>query len=223
MQGHEDVPYRTYGIERGVFDAWTRTPQHKPYNGSMVGFMHADRLLKIRDMIICRPRISQENLIELGNSVAGKDRQHRRQFQESQKSSRRKAGRKLTSHQDDSNATMMAEHAAKRARDPGTLREMKKELDVAIARLDSVEDEDPIQPRNPTESFGIPAGSLLATSLLGTTRLGSSTSSKLNYLINEVRAKFLIRRTSQQFSRSCNMPLAKKFSYSQILSYHLHI
>jgi SNF2 family DNA or RNA helicase len=80
----------------------------------------------------------------------------------------------------------MAENAAKRARDPSTLKEMKKELDVAIARLDNAEDEDLLmRSSNSTESYGIPI-SLSATSLLGKTRLRSSTSSKLNYIINEV-------------------------------------
>jgi SNF2 family DNA or RNA helicase len=191
MQGHEDVPYRTHVIERGVFDAWTRTPQLEPhleasFNNSLVGFIHADRLLKIRNTIISRPRISPENLIELGSSVASEDRQLRQQFLESQKSACRKAGRKSSAHHDDSNATIMAENAAKRARDPSTLKEMKKELDVAIARLDNAEDEDLLmRSSNSTESYGIPI-SLSATSLLGKTRLRSSTSSKLNYIINEV-------------------------------------
>jgi hypothetical protein len=152
----------------------------------MVGFMHADRLLKIKDAIISRPRISQENIIELGHSASSEDRRLRQQFQESQKSSSRRAGRKPTAHQGDSNATMMAENAAKRARDPGTLKEMKKELDVAIARLDNAEDEDPpIQPPQTRESSRSPT-SLLATSLLGKTRLGTTTSTKLDYIINEV-------------------------------------
>lgn len=203
MQGHEDVPYRTYGIERVIFDAWTRTPLLEPcYNGSVSGFMHADRLLKIRDVIISRPRISQENLIELGYSVASKDRQLRRQFQESQKGSHRKAGRKAVAHQDDSNAIMMAGTAAKKARDPETIKEMKKELDVAIARLDNPEGEDfPLQSSKSPKSLAIPS-SLLATSLLGLTRLGSTTSTKLNYIINEVlqyasSEKFLIFSDSE--------------------------
>jgi hypothetical protein len=187
MQGHEDVPYRICGIGREIFDAWTRTPYVEPsYDASLVGFMHADRLVKIKDAISCRPRISQENIIQLGHSIASEDRRLRQQFQESQKNSYRKAGRRPIAHQDHSNATMMSENAAKRARDPGTLKEMKKELDVAIARLDNAEEEDPpVQSPKTTESFGIPS-SLLATSLLGKTRLRSTTSTKLNYIINEV-------------------------------------
>jgi hypothetical protein len=192
MQGHEDVTYRIHAIESGVFNAWTRTPQPELHpepsfiNNSLVGFLQADRLLKIRNTIISRPRISRENLIELGSSVAFEDRQIRQQFLVSQKSANRKVGRKSAAHHDDNNATIMAENAAKKARDPSTIKEMKKELDVAIARLDSAEDEDlPIRPSNATGSSGAPA-SLSATSLLGKTRLGSSTSSKLNYIINEV-------------------------------------
>lgn len=187
MQGHEDVPYRIHGIECDIFHAWTRTHGlEPPYDTSMAGFMHADRLLKIRETVISRPRISQENIIEMGHSVSAKDRRLRQQFQESQKISYRKTGRKPTAHQDDSNATMMAENAAKRARDPSTLKEMKKELDMAIAQLDGIEGEDPpIQRLQTRENFGTPT-SLLATSLLGKTRLGSTTSTKLNYIINEV-------------------------------------
>jgi hypothetical protein len=187
MQGHQDILYRVSGIEREIFDAWTRTPYLEPsYDAALVGFVHADRLMKIRDAITSRPRISQENIIELGRSIAVEDRRLRQLFVESQKSSR-KAGRRATAHQEDSNATMMAENAAKRARDPGTLKEMKKELDVAIARLDNAEDEHDISAQflQATKSFEIPS-SLLATSLLGNTRLRSTTSAKLNYIINEV-------------------------------------
>jgi len=192
MQNHEDIPYRIYGIERQVFTAWTRTPQPEPRlvqsnPFSPVGFMHADRVLKMRDVIISRPRISDENLIELGASVGAEDQRLRQLFNESQKGYHRKAGRKATSHQDDHNATLMTENAAKKARDPNTIKEMKKELDVAIARLDSIEGEVLRKPpTSVTLSTGIQGGFLLATSAFGKARLGSTASSKLNYIINEV-------------------------------------
>lgn len=184
MQSHEDIPYRIGGIDHGVFDAWTRMPHPEPSSG--LGFIHADRLLKIRDAVMSRPRISQENIIDLGHSISSEDRQLRLQYQALQKSASRKAGRKATSHQDDSNATMMAENAAKRARDPGTLKEMKKELDVAIARLDNAEDETPWMQSSKSPGDSEIPSALLATSLLGRTRLMSTASTKLNYIINEV-------------------------------------
>ncbi|KAF5386941.1 hypothetical protein D9615_001552 [Tricholomella constricta] len=208
MQGHEDVPYRVFGIGRRIFEAWTRTPQPEPsFIQSLVGFIHSDRLLKMQDLIIHRPRISEDAFIEQGGRVATDDQLLRRLYIESQKGKDRKSTQKVKPHQEEINAGLKAEDAAKKARDPTTLKEMKKDLDIAMTRMNDLEGEEdhlgqPGASLTASHAFGFHGGSILSTSLLGSVRLGSTASSKLNYIINEVlqyatNEKFLIFSDSE--------------------------
>ncbi|KAF8077645.1 hypothetical protein FPV67DRAFT_1462505 [Lyophyllum atratum] len=205
MQSHEDVPYRVSGISRRIFQAWTRTPRPEPgYNEALIGFIHSDRLLKMQDLIVNRPRMSEDMLVEYGGAVAADDLLLRHLYVESQKGKDRKANTKVKPHQDEINAGLKAEGAAKKARDPNTLKEMKKDLDFAMAQLNDYEAEDGHSTPLPTATpaFEFHGGSILSTSLLGSARLGSTGSSKLNYIINEVlqyaaNEKFLIFSDSE--------------------------
>ncbi|GLB34634.1 putative SNF2 family protein N-terminal domain [Lyophyllum shimeji] len=208
MQCHEDVPYRIRGIGRRIFEAWTRMPQSEPtHDGSLVGFIHSDRLLKMQDLIIQRPRMSEDVFIEWGGTVAAEDVLLRRLYVESQKGNERKSNTKIKPHQEEINAGLKAEDAAKKARDPNTLKEMKKDLDIAMTQLNEYEDGEGHSAHPTALSVFAPAfephgGSILSTSLLGSARLGSTASSKLNYIINEVlrhaaKEKFLIFSDSQ--------------------------
>ncbi|KAG5644225.1 hypothetical protein DXG03_008820 [Asterophora parasitica] len=205
MQSHEDVPYRVMGISRNIFEAWTRTPQpEETYNRSQVGFMHSDRLLKMQDLIIHRPRIAEAAFIEEGENVVANDELLRRLYIESQKGKDWK-GQKAKPHQDEINAVLKAEDAAKKARDPTTLKEMQKDLDNAMTRLndhEGEEDQGHAELLAGSRPFEFHGGSILSTSLLGSVRLSSTASTKLNYIINEVAQyaadeKFLIFSESE--------------------------
>ncbi|RDB22176.1 putative ATP-dependent helicase C23E6.02 [Hypsizygus marmoreus] len=203
IQGHEDVPYRVYNMRRTIFDAWTRTPHLEPsYNTDLVGFLQADRLLKMQDEIIRRPRISEENFMESGALVAAHDSLRRQIFKDSQKAKDKRSGRKSIKHHEETNATMKTEDAAKKVKEVKTLKEMQRDLHATMARLNDCETEEHEHQPNPIHSSEFHGGSLLATSLLGQVRLGSTASSKLNYIINEVLQyssdeKFLIFSDSE--------------------------
>ena len=186
MQAHEDVPYRVSYMKDDIYDAWTRTPGKEPScNSNQTGFMHADRLLKLYDILKKKPLISQPALIELGHRVGVRDQAFRRAYEESQ---RKRKGRKNTKYNEElsaSSQSKMADNFAKKASATDTLREMQQELDATLARL--ARDEDDSQ-QNSTYSVQPQArlSNLAAASPLATTRIGPSASSKLNYIINEV-------------------------------------
>jgi len=196
MQQHEDVPYRVFNMIDPVYDAWTRIPGKEPSCPSnQTGFLQADRLLKLYDMILQKPLIRQNAMIEWGEAVATRDQVFRKAYEESLKKGK---GRKKTKHSDDpSSSSLMADNFAKKASAAETLREMQKELDVTMARLAKEEDDGELSSSDGTgrqvDIPSLPAGSssrrpsnLVASSPLARVRIGSSASTKLNYIINEV-------------------------------------
>ncbi|PPQ86914.1 hypothetical protein CVT25_009800 [Psilocybe cyanescens] len=209
MQTHEDVPYRVFDISDRIYDAWTRTPGREPDSPSnQNGLIHADRLLKLYDMVIDKPLFKEDKILEWGGVVAQRDMLIRRQYEESQ---RRKGSRgggrgKRAKFSDDAppSGSQMADNFAKKASAADTLREMQKELDATLEKIRLEEENDGVlpltltPPRGKQSALGRSSPSLLAASSpLAKMRIGSSASSKLNYIINEVQKyspteKFLI-------------------------------
>ncbi|KAF8809006.1 hypothetical protein BYT27DRAFT_7222578 [Phlegmacium glaucopus] len=191
MQAHEDVPYRAFHMNEPIYNAWSRTPGNEPScDPNQTGFLHADRLLKLYDIVKEKPLISQPALIELGHRVGIRDQAFRKAYEESQ---RKRKGRKSSKHNDEFSAlsqSKMADNFAKKASAADTLREMQQELDGTLARLARDEDDhEQSSTSGPSSAIqrqvkGI--SSLAAASPLSTTRIGSSASSKLNYIIDEV-------------------------------------
>ena len=184
MQAHEDVPYRVAHMNDEIFEVWSRTPGKEPScNPSQTGFVHADRLLRLYDIIKEKPLISQPALIELGHRVGSRDQAFRRAYEESQ---RKKKGRKNTKRNEElsaSSQSQMADNFAKKASAADTLREMQQELDATLARLARDEDD---SEQSSIQSQVKRVSNLAAASPLAPTRIGPSASSKLNYIIKEV-------------------------------------
>ncbi|KAG5341489.1 hypothetical protein C0989_010062 [Termitomyces sp. Mn162] len=204
IQTHEDVPYRVTGLSNRLFTAWTRT--FRPESGhveSFVGFIHFDRLLKMQECVIQRPLISENDFIACGFEVQANDIQLRRRYIESLKGKDRKSATKVRPHEEEINASFKAEDAAKKARNPETLKEMKEDLNIAMTHLnDSVDDDGIPPPRTSDPSPNLPGENILSASLLGPVQIRSTASSKLNYIINEVLKyaadeKFLIFSDSE--------------------------
>lgn len=191
MQAHEDVPYRVSHMKEDIYNAWSRTPGNEPLcNPNQNGFMHADRLLRLYEILEDKPLISQPALIELGLRVGTRDQAFRKVYEESQ---RKQKGQKSSKHNEefsDSSQNRMADNFARKASATDTLKEMQRELDATLARLARDED-DHEQISTVDRSFTIQPqvkriSSLAAASPLVMTRIGSSGSSKLNYIISEV-------------------------------------
>ncbi|KAJ7264890.1 P-loop containing nucleoside triphosphate hydrolase protein [Mycena haematopus] len=185
LQNHEDVPYRVYDLKRPVFEAWTRTAHSLDGHSSCCGYIHPDRLRKLRNLVLSKPLISQDALIEAGVHTAVQDAEQKASYQESLK---RKKTSKSSRNHDDSASRLKATQAAKKAADPNTVKEVQKELAAFSSEFDS-----PL----PNRSHVHRPSALVAKSHIANTRLGCSASSKLNCIIDEIlkyspTEKFLI-------------------------------
>ena len=191
MQAHEDVPYRVSCMEEDIYDAWSRTPGAEPScNPNQTGFLHADRLLMLSKILTERPLISQPALIELGHQVGVRDQAFRKVYEEAQRKRKRRKHSKHNGELGASSQNQMADNFAKKASATDTLREMQQELDATLARLNRDEDDQQkstIDQSPSTQPQVKRFSHLAATSPLARIRIGSSASSKLNYIISEVR------------------------------------
>lgn len=198
MQSYEDVPYRVFNLVQSVFDAWTRIPGREPNSTKQTGFLHADRLLELHDMVIQRPLIREEAMVEWGEAVVTRDQAFRKASEESMRKS--KAGKKTKHHGagENQSSSILTNNFAKKASSPNILKEIQTELDVTLARLSSEGEAVPGTAINNSMSssssvFGR-TSTLLASSPLTRMRIGSSASTKLNYIINEVCSFFFSLR-----------------------------
>jgi len=210
IQTHEEIPFRVLDLDQRVFDAWTRTPGSEPLAGpDQTGLVHADRLLKLYDMVVQKPLIKIDDMVNLGQTVAARDKVFRQAYEASQR--KKGKGRRKAKHADDpTSSSQMADSFAKKASAADTLREMQKELDATLARLQNDDDDDGTSANN--SKVGSPTkrpSNLVASSPLAKVRIASSTSTKLNYIIDEVR--FNLRMyCSQRLIKHRTLPLGSK-------------
>jgi len=179
---------------QSVFDIWTRiTGNDADAPANQTGLLHADRLLKLYDMIIQRPLIRENGMIEWGCAVAKRDEAFRKAYEESLRRRSRGKKRGKANSEDYTSGSMMADNFTRKASAANTLKEMQKELDATLARLSTEEDMDDegrangpeiVVPATPSSSRCV--STLVASSPLAKMRLGSSASTKLNYIISEV-------------------------------------
>jgi hypothetical protein len=181
-------------MPRPLSEAWTRVELKMGHSNlerfsqdslPMV-FMHPDRLIKLREMVLGRPLISTESLIQWGRDVDEEDRQRRRWYLEHQKLLKNKRDKDNDSHSStiDSVRKIVA---------PDKMKEVQKELLVAQKRRNALADEsDGISApgsitveSTPTTDDATKA-SLLFSSPLAGVRVGQTASSKLNYILNDV-------------------------------------
>lgn len=192
VQYHEDVPHKIFDMDPLLFRSWSRIVSNDPNpNPSFSGFMHNDRLIRLRRFVTKHPLKGLDHLVPLGAEVAEKDRLDRQAYMQSmmKKKDYQKDERKSGRYIDDSSGTQKARNAAAKAAAQETVSEMQKELTKSLARLESFENEESGLPSKTLNSYGTssePTSELLAQSILAPVRLGSSASTKLNYILNDV-------------------------------------
>jgi SNF2 family DNA or RNA helicase len=157
----------------------------------MNGFMHVDRIIRLQDYVIRRPLVPENVLVEEGRRISEEDREMRRLFIEAQKNKGK--GHKKALYVQDEHASELADNATKKARAADTLKEMRKELNASIARVDGEPTaRDNALPSSATsrhsESSSEYSEKILSFSPFANIRVGHSVSSKINWIINEVKA-----------------------------------
>lgn len=182
-------------MPRPLSEAWTRVELKMGHSNlerfsqdslPMV-FMHPDRLIKLREMVLGRPLISTESLIQWGRDVDEEDRQRRRWYLEHQKLLKKN---KRDKDNDSHSSTI---DSFRKIVAPDKMKEVQKELLVAQKRRNALADEsDGISApgsitveSTPTTDDATKA-SLLSSSPLAGVRVGQTASSKLNYILNDV-------------------------------------
>ncbi|KAG9318758.1 P-loop containing nucleoside triphosphate hydrolase protein [Chiua virens] len=177
MQPYPDVPFEVTGLDPEVFQAWTRTVQCSSNRGVTV--MHPDRLVNLRSLVRRNPQISTDRLVRKGN------------LQE-------EGGRWII---DSDNRSREAKHHAKQSKEMAKQVQQSIELlKKHVEKMDTSDEEDEscqqvkVNRVKPTEAV---SASMLETSPLGGVKVGSSMSTKLNYILSEVQQysaneKFLI-------------------------------
>ncbi|KAJ7578523.1 hypothetical protein C8J56DRAFT_968195 [Mycena floridula] len=210
IQEHEDVPFRLYNLNRHLFDAWSRIPHLTTEPVGVGGFIHVDRLLKLRHAVVKYPLRNVQYFTDLAVQVSERDIQIRRLYLESQKKTKgyktdpRKSSQAETSPpvspskragppsiKEMRSENHKARSAAKLAGAPAAVKEIQNDLKESLARLERMEEGETLPQAIGNSEFS----PLLAQSVLAGVRVGSSASSKLNYIINEV----LLHSSSEKF------------------------
>lgn len=194
MHAYEDVPYRVFNMPRPLSEAWTRAEfkqghldlERSSQDSLPMVFMHPDRLVKLREMVLGRPLISTEFLIQRGRVVDEKDHQQRQLYLERQKLLKKN---KRDKDNDSHSSTV---DSVRKVVAPDKMKEVQRELFVAQKRRNALADE--------ADGISVPASIinstlttddaekvyLLSSSPLAGVRVGQTVSSKLNYILNDV-------------------------------------
>ena len=150
------------------------------------GYIDCDRLTALKHLAIRHPLRDEVFFVEKGQERVAQDQQFRESYKEGRK--RQKEPNKSSSllHSSDHGK---AEAASKKATQTHTLNAMKKDLVETLSRMDSESGSATgIGIEDMTDANAMPSSTLLSSSILAGTRIGSSASSKLNYLLADVCA-----------------------------------
>ncbi|EIN07069.1 hypothetical protein PUNSTDRAFT_104552 [Punctularia strigosozonata HHB-11173 SS5] len=206
-----DLPYEVRNIDRTIFAHWTRSQVYglsRPRDSGaeddhIVAYMHPDRLEKMREFVVAQPLASKERICNQGSAVCEADaRQH--QLHELNQLMR-KGGKRRREEDDAGRVIGRARESAKKTIVRERIEELRKEYLIAQARLQVVSTHEsqhpsgsvPLEDKSSITTPNTPSLSFLASSPLANVRIGSSGSSKQNYILREVlrhapTEKFLI-------------------------------
>jgi hypothetical protein len=153
----------------------------------------------MRNMVLGRPLISEDHMIQWGCAVSEKDQEQRRLYKESINRKKDKCNKpdSRSSHEV-SNSKPKVVCQVKSIASVEKLRGVREELEAVLKRLDTIQNEESketgsasvLQAPHPANLHGVDADSaktcLLSSSPLARVQVGSSASTKIDYILNEV-------------------------------------
>ena len=181
MQNTLEVPFRISNVPDSIRTAWSRFDAIK----SSDYFLPPARAIRLREVVFRQPLISEKRLLE--HAEATKDAERVRVLLFEAKTQRLKKSGKNKFNEDGQRGARASE-VRKLAESPEKFEEILKEYKKAEERLNHDEELDDVADDLHQNAGSVPAqGSrLLRDSLIANVRIGNSTSSKLNYILQEV-------------------------------------
>lgn len=170
VQPHVDIPFKISGLDSAVFEAWTRSGLRD--SSRSIDVIHPDRLMNLRSLVRKNPLISRDELIEEGNILDLNEK--RTMASKSINSRKAKRGAK------------QAKEMAKEVQ--GTIEVLKKRVErMNRCDDDELEDCQGGDRVNHVASTEVAAARVTRSSPLSGVKVGPSLSTKLNYILSEVR------------------------------------
>lgn len=185
---HEDVPYQVSNVPLPILNVWSRLAANNPGKH----FIHPDRLILLRQQVLRHPLSDEAKLCSVGSEIVEADLLSRRLHEELERkkdSPKKKLRVRSATHKSATGIStgtndLKITSAARNVSAADKIKEMQQELRAALARLDDFDNEG--TPASPTK-IRIQPSLLLHKSPVAQIRVHNTVSSKLNYIIEEVR------------------------------------
>jgi hypothetical protein len=199
VQNHEDPVYKSMGIPQSVFNTWSRIPdrlvdtQHTHFdisddsqatdleaNSQPNDYIQQDRLIAMRDEIKKRPLANEDALVLKGQEVSERDHIMQTIIRERYDKKSKKEGKEDTKKKPGwhSQTKAAAVQEVKTAQ--------QQSSDWERLKLLLAKEAEGHLPTTPGMEIGYGARQFLAKSILAGARIHGCSSTKLNYIINEV-------------------------------------
>ncbi|TDL24898.1 hypothetical protein BD410DRAFT_851421 [Rickenella mellea] len=188
FQSGLEVPYRVHGMPLRLRHPWGIVPGQPD---DMPLFLYPLRAMRLRDAVVTKPLSTEERLVEYADFVrAAEEAVIAREKSKLRKKSSR------SHHAEEDSAKLMSRGVMSAMESKKKAEEFQNEVKLAHERLKAFFQDDDHEGQHSTHRVSVPGSAidndrgdrshLYATSPLAAVQIRNSTSTKLNYILNEV-------------------------------------